>query len=205
METTSSSHKYFQSMLATLAIAILCGVSAPSALAGYIVTLQQTPTGVVATGTGPIDLTGLTPVCSGCGVQGSSAIVPADADIGTGSGSVDFYSGFTGPTSFGSGGVTHATSFSGDAVAMFEDQDSLSLPAGYVSGSPLSDSATYNSQTFSSLGVTPGIYVWTWGTGTNQSFTLHATVPDSGSTFGLLSLALIALFGINRLRAGRLA
>ena len=32
---------------------------------------------------------------------------------------------------------------------------------------------TFNNATFASLGVTPGTYVWTWGTGlANQNFTL---------------------------------
>ena len=47
------------------------------------------------------------------------------------------------------------------------------MPQGYVSGAALSDSMTFNNATFASLGVTPGTYVWTWGTGLpNQNFTL---------------------------------
>ena len=49
----------------------------------------------------------------------------------------------------------------------------LFVPQGYVSGAALSDSMTFNNATFASLGVTPGTYVWTWGTGLpNQNFTL---------------------------------
>ena len=48
------------------------------------------------------------------------------------------------------------------------------MPQGYISGAALSDSMTFNNATFASLGVTPGTYVWTWGTGLpNQNFTLH--------------------------------
>jgi hypothetical protein len=54
---------------------------------------------------------------------------------------------------------------------------------------------TFNSATFASLGVTPGTYVWTWGTGLmNQNFTLQigaAGVPDGGSTVSLLGFALL--------------
>jgi hypothetical protein len=53
----------------------------------------------------------------------------------------------------------------------------LDVPAGYVSGTFLSDSATYSGKTLASLGVTPGTYVWTWGTGANQNFTLQIPVP----------------------------
>ena len=52
----------------------------------------------------------------------------------------------------------------------------LSVPTGYVSGTALSDSATYSGTTLATLGVTPGTYVWTWGTGANQKFTLQ--IPD---------------------------
>jgi hypothetical protein len=47
------------------------------------------------------------------------------------------------------------------------------VPLGYVSGSALSDTSTYDNQTFSSLGVTPGAYEWTWGSGADaDTFTL---------------------------------
>jgi hypothetical protein len=64
-------------------------------------------------------------------------------------------------------------------------QTMLSVPKGYVSGNPLSDSATYSGQTFATLGVTPGTYVWTWGNGANQNFTLKilsAIIPATHIT-----------------------
>ena len=49
---------------------------------------------------------------------------------------------------------------------------------GYTSDSALSDGAIYDTATFASLGVTPGTYVWTWGTGADQRFTLEiGTTP----------------------------
>ena len=71
----------------------------------------------------------------------------------------------------------------------------LYVPDGYVSGSPLSDTATYDSQTFSSLGATPGTYEWTWGTGPNQNFTLvigAAAVPEP-STWAMMLLGFAGL------------
>jgi hypothetical protein len=56
---------------------------------------------------------------------------------------------------------------------------------------------TFNNATLASLGVTPGTYVWSWGTGlANQNFTLQigaAGVPDGGTTVMLLGMAFGAL------------
>jgi hypothetical protein len=171
------------------------------AQAGYIVTLQQVGPNVVATGSGPIDLTGLS---SFGAASVSGAIAPSVAEIIVASGNVDIYFGVSGPSSFGTGGFTFAGSSSGDPVGIDAGINRLLMvPAGYISGAALSDTSTYNSATFASLGVTPGIYEWTWGTGANQNFTLDAvapTVPDSGSTFGLLFVALGGLFGVSHFR-----
>jgi hypothetical protein len=100
-----------------------------------------------------------------------------------------------------------ANSGTGDFVGIHGFGGLLLVPLGYVSGTALFDTSTYNSATFSTLGVTPGTYEWTWGTGLNQNFTLQipaAAVPDSGSTFGLLCLALVTLFGVARFRSRQL-
>ena len=48
------------------------------------------------------------------------------------------------------------------------------MPQGYVFGTALADTATWADATFSSLGVTPGVYEWTWGSGAHaDSFTLE--------------------------------
>jgi hypothetical protein len=43
----------------------------------------------------------------------------------------------------------------------------LIVPVGYTSGSYLTSSQTFNSQTFTSLGLVAGTYSYTWGTGSN--------------------------------------
>ena len=98
----------------------------------------------------------------------------------------------TGPANFGSGSGRAANSGSGDLVGIFGFDGELAVPDGYISGTALSDSAIYENATIASLGVTPGTYVWTWGTGANQNFTLQI-VPDQGLTFLLLTLALLGL------------
>jgi hypothetical protein len=206
MKTTSSSRKLIQpATLAALAIAIICGVSVRTAQAGYTVTLQQQGSDVVATGSGAIDLTGLSPFGSVGLEQGR--LFPVFGVILTGptSNSAERgYSGASGPANFGSGGATSASSGRGDIVGIIGIGSTLVVPSGYLSGT-LSDTSTYGGQTFSSLGVTPGTYEWTWGTGANQNFTLQIGVPDSGSTFGLLVVSLVALFGTARFRSRQLA
>ena len=108
--------KFFKPTLATtLAIVLAWLLSVRPAQAGYTVTLQQVGPDVVATGSGAIDLTGLT-------FSNSSFLVPADkswfpstwlerygmqhkhAAIFTGPDprpSVDSYVGASGPMSFG--------------------------------------------------------------------------------------------------------
>jgi hypothetical protein len=130
--------------LAALGMVMLagCGLSAPSAQAGYVLTLTQQGSNVIASGSGALDLTGLSLNSAGDTVQ--AGMNPAFALINTGPTSattVDLYNGITGPTSFGSGFFTPASNGSGDAVAIQGFDDILIVPGGYVSGS-LSDTAT---------------------------------------------------------------
>jgi hypothetical protein len=173
--------------------AMLIGLSAPQAQAGYLVDLTQQGGDVVATGSGSIDLTGLT-------LSGESialfALFPAEGHIITGPTTFaarDNYTGFTGPTSFGSGGPTFANNGTGDSVGILVDRGTLGVPHGYVSDTPLSSTSTYDGATFASLGATPGRYEWTWGSGANQNFTLVVgTVPES-STWAMMLLGFAGL------------
>jgi hypothetical protein len=146
--------------------AMRIGVSASPAQAGYIVDLMEKGGNVVATGSGNIDLTGLT-------LNGEStgqfALWPAGAHIAIGPTTLaanHLYISITGPTSFETGGAGFASSGTGDSVGILVDPFGiLAVPRGYVSDTPLSDTSTYSSQTFISLGVTPGRYEWTRGSG----------------------------------------
>ena len=184
---------FFKPTLATtLAILLAWLVSARPAQAGYAVTLQQVGPDVVATGSGAINLTGLTffqfdgvfspEILPGAGVQAGGGIL-----TGPTSSSVDLYFEPLGPTSFGSGGATPASSGSGDMVGIFPIhlifERALIVPRGYVSGTSLSNSATYSGKTFATLGVTPGTYEWTWGNGANQNFTLHIPPITTSGTW----------------------
>jgi hypothetical protein len=174
------------------------GLFASSAQAGYVVTLQELGTDVVATGSGPIDLTGL--AFAQESLWGGE-IFPSIAYIISGPVTLlptRSYIGLTGPASFGDGGTTFPSSGSGDIVGIMLSGLELIVPVGYASGDPLSDSSTYANATFSSLGVTPGTYEWTWGTGANQNFTLVIGSPESSripepASAALLGVALAGL------------
>jgi hypothetical protein len=184
--------KIFKPTLATtLAIVLAWLLSVQAAEAGYTVTLQEVGPNVVATGSGAIDLTGLT---FGSSTSVSPAMTPEylleGCNIYTGLpfSSVDSYgAGLNGPTSFGKNQIflRAASSGSGDMVGIvavatiFGKGMEVIVPSGYVSGTALSDSATYSGQTFATLGATPGTYVWTWGAGANQNFTLQIGPPTN--------------------------
>jgi len=186
-----------------LALVSLLGLGITQSARAYSVTLEQMGSNVVATGSGAINLTGLSFLASG--TQGGAILQPPIGAIVTGttdSANVTFFSGFSGPTSFGSGNGDIASSGSGDRVGIVGLFGQLSVPDGYVSGAALLSSATWNNATFASLGVTPGTYVWSWGTGLpNQNFTLiigGAGVPDTGSTVCLLGFGLLGLAALRR-------
>lgn len=204
MKTRRPSLKFFQCILATAAIAVVGGLSVSPAQAGYVLTLQQVGPNVVASGSGPLDLTGLKFQFNTGLFPGLTPSLPAAGTGPTPATLTDAYeqaAPFAGPTNFGSGTGTGPNSGSGDPVGIFTPNFGsgfLLVPVGYVSNDPLSDRMRFNNATFSSLGVTPGTYEWSWGTGANQNFTLQtstAAVPDLGSTFGLLLVSFAFLVG----------
>jgi hypothetical protein len=175
-----------------LGAAMLLGLSALPASAGYVVDLTEQGGNVVATGSGSFDLTGLT--FDTTFPSASADLIPNLGFVNTGaSDNVDGYSGFTGPTSFGSGGVTFASTSTGESAEIIGTATAplgialLFVPQGYVSNTTLSNTATYNGATFASLGATPGVYEWSWGNGANQNFTLViGEVPEPSSWLMLM-------------------
>jgi hypothetical protein len=126
---------------AILAVAII-GACGP-ARANYVVTFSQVGSDVDASGSGAINLAGLTFVTSGPTVP---QVAPTFATEAAGaSGSVDEYAGVSGPFSFGSGAFTDATTGAGDLVGVQVLRGSpgfIFVPVGYASGAALSDTAT---------------------------------------------------------------
>lgn len=189
-----------------LALAACLATSASPARAAYIVTFSQLGPNVVASGSGSIDLSGLTFVTSG---PTQPEIAPTFATEATGAaGAVDEYSGASGPTSFGPGVFTSATTGTGDLVGIQQLIDEpagfVVVPMGYASGAPLSDAATYDNQSFATLGLTPGTYEWTWGSSAaDDTFTLDVAVSEPASLTLLGTLVGLGLLARRRCKALR--
>jgi hypothetical protein len=193
-------NRFVPSGLLALAAAALLAPAAANATP-YVIKLVQQGSNVIAMGSGAFDVSGLTSVSlsNQAGMSPSyGAIVVGNASAGL----TLYYPSFSGPVSFGAGGVAFASSKSGDVGAISIGAGVLGAPIGYVSGTNLSGTATWDNATFASLGVTPGTYVWTWGTAAEQSFTLDVanSVPEPAalSIFGFGVLLTGAFMGLRR-------
>jgi hypothetical protein len=190
------------------AMLIGSGLFPPPAQAGYMVTLQQVGSNVVATGTGAIDTTGLTESFTGLAESDTN---PPIANITTGAtdSNAEFWTlgGNHGPTSFGPGPEVFASTASGPVAGVIQESFlRIVVPQNYTNDTSIMDTATYDSQTFTSLGVTPGTYEWTWGTGADQNFTLNIqAVPAPVIGHGLVVFLAVGgvLFGSKLLERRR--
>jgi hypothetical protein len=184
----------------------------PHAQAAYTLTIQPSQAGVTATGTGSINFDAL----SAFGDQLDPSLIDASEGaviVGPVTPTDDtYYAGIAGPDiAFGSGDEFFADTGGGEIVGLgtFEEISGgvVAVPMGYVSGAPLGTStATWAGATIPSLGLTPGSYVWTWGSGASaDAFTLDIisgriiAVPEPATwAMMLLGLGGMALLRIRR-------
>jgi len=79
----------------------------------------------------------------------------------------------------------------------------LGVPLAYVSGSALSSSMEFANQTFASIGLRPGTYIWTWGQGRNaDNLTVQigpAAVSEPASML-MVGIGLLALAAVRQRR-----
>jgi hypothetical protein len=164
----------------------LCG---PPAQAAYTITIAQAGSDVVATGAGSINFDALAPYYIGDADPSLIAASGGAIIVGPATPTDDsYYSGIAGPAiSFGPGGAFFADMGGGSIVGLGTfDQTSggvVTVPYDYSSGTPLGTStATWSNTTISGLGLTPGSYVWTWGSGaTADTFTLDIAAGSLGA------------------------
>jgi hypothetical protein len=178
-------------VFASLILAVL--VTGADARADITITFELKGLNVVETGTGAIDLSGLTINTNG-GILQIPPLNPSDgiAIVGQTRSMNDLYTGFTGPSSFGSGGFSSPSSATGDVFGIGAIDNDLAVPQGYISGSTVSATDTFDNSNFTTLGLTAGTYTYTWGTGPNQTLTVQigpaAAVPEP-------STAIVAVLG----------
>lgn len=194
---------FFTPSAALLAAALLIPCMAQATpTTPYVVTFYQQGNNVVAKGSGEFDLSGLSLYISG---TPDNAVQPDKGYVGTGSPNFwDGYTGkaFSGPMSFGSGGRSSANSGTGDDVALAGTSfpyraPAVFVPSGYLSGTALSNTSTWNNATFASLGMDVGTYIWTWGSAPDQTFTLKI-----GGTLAVPEPAALGMFGLGVLLIG---
>jgi hypothetical protein len=181
-------------------LGLAVGTPGGTAQAASIIDITQVGPDVVTTGSGTLNLTGLG--FTGTSITVGPELVPGLAIAFVGFGAVDFYFGASGPLSFGPSFATHSTgSGSGVLFGISGFDSTIFVPQGYVSGTPLSATNTYANQTFSSLGLTPGTYVFTWS---SDSLTVViALVPEPASIVhvGIGGLMGIVYYAWRRRRA----
>jgi hypothetical protein len=178
-------------MTSSLPLNILAGLVslafATPASAAVTMNFVETVTGVTATFNGSLDLTGLTSFGIG---GGEPNIQP---DIGRFVFNIELihnsslYSTSAVPASFGSGGLTVTTTNSGHVFGitpLTPTEAFVFVPVGYVSGSPLSGTATFSGATLASLGIGSGPFVTTFGNG--DTITIMATTIPEPSAFALV-------------------
>jgi hypothetical protein len=159
--------------------------------ATFVINIQQSGNNVVATGSGSFNTAALTDTAPDNNY--GTTVQPISGSLAIGINPPgDVWSGDTGPSNIG----TSASQVNGTGAGGFAGiwGRNIVIENGYTSGTPYSDTGTWTNQTLSSLGITPGTYVWTWGTGaTADSLTLNAT-PEPTSTLLMLGSGAMLLF-----------
>jgi hypothetical protein len=168
--------------LTCIAIVALSAIAAPSAQAAFVATFEEVGPDVVESGEGTLDLSALERVG---GIFTKSFVAPGEPSyvVGAAGELGAIYQGaLSGPANWGPGGDTFTKITSGDLVALVRSGEQILVPDEYAGGQ-LSQSATFLSASFASLGLTPGAYVYSWGTGDHaDTFTIdvggESPVPE---------------------------
>jgi hypothetical protein len=158
--------------------------------------VSQVGNDVVLSGTGSVNLTGLT--LGGEEFLGiPNTIAPGQIIIGSLIG-CEYFTGLMGSYNapFASGSSL-AQGDTGPGFGIDNALEELLLPVGYVSNADLDSSSTYDNTTITALGLNPGIYSWSWAGGGVDLIILSSssggtTVPEP-STLATLALPLAAL------------
>ncbi len=177
-----------------LVAGLVLGLMASCAQAAVIIDIQEVGNDVLVSGSGSYNLSALSyssPAIS-VGIRADSVYVTPGNDERMS----HYIWATTAPTEIGPGTSFFApdqTTGSPFGVSG-GGAGSFFVPEGYVSGSALAGTSTYENKTLVDLGLTEGTYEWTWGTGeTADTVTVNiGTVPEP-ATMSLLALGGMAL------------
>jgi hypothetical protein len=140
------------------------------------ITVKEVGGDVVFSGTGTANVTDLS--ASGTTSLGGFQIKPNDGILvyTVFNPTYNQYFGITGPTSFGAGGNTGGPSTGtipiNNSVVVIPSTSAIYFTQGGTNS--CSGTMTFDDTTISALGMTEGVYVWTWGSGGNaDSLTLQ--------------------------------
>lgn len=161
-----------------------------TAQAGIIINFAQIGNDVVAKGSGTVNLSDLSLLFSLPSSQINLVASLGNFRGGTTGIPFNVFVTLSGPANFGPGGTNIPTSSSGDYFGLTAFDNRLFLPAGYVSGTQLSNMTTWNNRTIANLGLAPvgSTFTYTWGSGANaDSLTINiTTVPEPSSVLCLI-------------------
>jgi hypothetical protein len=161
---------------AAVLAAALALVPSPSE-AAFTFTVQQNGADVEVDGTGSLNLAGLNFV--GSDNDTLNEISPNIGFLTRLDGPFDIYGGIGGPAAFGPGAGAQTTVGGGDTIGVNAGNGRIVVPEGYQSGTQLAVTMIFENQTFATLGLTPGTYVWSWG---GQTFGDSITIDVVGPT-----------------------
>ena len=183
---------------ATVAFLALTAISG-GADAAIVINIFDVGSDVVASTSGPADLTDLTAIDTAL-LFAPGEVTPSKGSVTAGNpGQTLFFKGADGPESFGTGGKTEASVGNGDfvgvfAVNPFAVSPVILLPQKYASGSALKGSSVFEGQSLESLGLTVGEYTFTWGVGEHaDSLTIKVGDVPEPSTWAMLLLGFAGL------------
>ena len=173
--------------------------------AAITIHMAEVGSNVVATLSGAINSLPGAPTQSG-GVGVFSGVRPSGSTMAFGlskfSGvqtvQMHYYTATTYPSNFGSStSLLQANSSTASTTMMFRNLSSnnIIIDQNYVLGTAVTGTLTWNNQTFSSMGVATGSYVWGWS---SDSITLNV-VPEP-SALSLLAVGLGGLIALRRVR-----
>jgi hypothetical protein len=176
-------------------LVVLIAASSDARGAAFIVASQDNGN-VVLTGYGTINLSALSKFADGiAGSAGFQGVRPA-AEVGPNSTVVDLYRGesLIAPASIGTS-TTFVPSdggsgdfFGGSYFLGGMQPPGLIVPDGYATGTSLSGTSFFLGESFSTLGIAPGVYQWTWGVGADADSLTFQAVPEPSTAIYLVLL-----------------